>query len=130
MYKKYGFTLVEMLLVVIIIGVLISIAIPSYLTHMERGKIAKAITHLRTLRQANIAYYMENGSYANVTTLEGQIGTSAMSNDTAWSYAINTATGTTTATRSGGTWATQTITLTIDDVWGGTYNGPKPDFIP
>jgi type IV pilus assembly protein PilA len=58
-----GFTLVELLVVILIIGVLASIAIPSFLGQRAKANDAGAITALRTARTAIEVYRTDHGSY-------------------------------------------------------------------
>jgi len=59
-----GFTLIELLVVVLIIGVLSAIALPQYRKAVEKTKAAQAQAVVKTLAQAQQAYYMANGEYA------------------------------------------------------------------
>ena len=59
-----GFTLVELIIVVIIIGILASVGIPQYNKTMERSRISEASSILGALRGAQLRYKLENGSYA------------------------------------------------------------------
>lgn len=62
--KCKGFTLLEMLVVVLIIAILGAIAWPQYQKAVERSRAIEAITLLKTLQQAQLAYYMTHGTYA------------------------------------------------------------------
>lgn len=59
-----GFTLVEIMIVVAIIGILASIAIPSYQDYVKRGKAAEASATLADLRIKMEQYYQDNRTYA------------------------------------------------------------------
>lgn len=65
MNKQRGFTLVELMIVVVIIGILASVAIPSYSNYVRRGKIAEASTNLAGLRVNMEQYYQDNRTYLN-----------------------------------------------------------------
>jgi len=54
-----GFTLVELLIVVAIIGVLASVALPSYRVATEKARVAAVLPTLRKIREAQQAYFME-----------------------------------------------------------------------
>ena len=59
-----GFTLLELLMVVIILGILTAIALPRYLGVVERGKTAEALNLLGTLRGSQLRHYALNDEYA------------------------------------------------------------------
>lgn len=59
-----GFTLVELLLVIAIVGVLAAIAVPVYTNYMLRARRADAKTVLEQVRAAQEMWRAERGSYA------------------------------------------------------------------
>lgn len=61
-----GFTLVELMIVVAIIGVLSAIAVPIYANMQARARIAKAQADIRTLAGAVAAYGLHVGSFPTV----------------------------------------------------------------
>ncbi|HBR21208.1 MAG TPA: hypothetical protein DD713_01355 [Nitrospiraceae bacterium] len=61
--NKKGFTLTELLIVVAIIGILATIAIPTYIGQQKRATRTEAYTNLETLRLLEEQYYAENGCY-------------------------------------------------------------------
>ena len=59
-----GFTLIEVLVVVLIIGILASVAMPQYNKAVEKSRATQALAILKSLYAAQETYYMANGSYA------------------------------------------------------------------
>ena len=75
-----GFTLIELIIVIIIIGILAAIAIPMYTRVVERGRAAEAYTNLGILKTLAQAYYMEHSVYpvlADLPTDLLQVGNGA-----------------------------------------------------
>lgn len=63
MKNEKGFTLVELLVVVAIIGILAAIAIPQFEEYRQRGFDSRAQTNLRNAITGQEAYYVDNESY-------------------------------------------------------------------
>ncbi len=63
MKKTRGFTLIEVLIVVVIIGVLAAVAIPYYRDRIAKGRQAVAVAHLQAARLAMENYYARNKAY-------------------------------------------------------------------
>ena len=55
--KKEGFTLIELMIVVAIIGILAAIAIPAFINYVKRSKTSEATLNLRQLFQGASTYY-------------------------------------------------------------------------
>ncbi len=62
-YKK-GFTLVEVLVVVLIIGVLAAIAVPSYKWTVEKTRATQGITSLTQIAKAQYTYNAKSGNFS------------------------------------------------------------------
>ena len=61
---KKGFTLLELIVVIIILGILATLGFTQYTKMVEKGRTAEAKAILGQLRSAQVAYYQEYGSYA------------------------------------------------------------------
>jgi general secretion pathway protein G len=68
-----GFTMIELMIVVIIIGVLAAIAIPVYSNAAQESKISRAKGDLRTLESAIVIYHAENNKYPDEGNLESAL---------------------------------------------------------
>ncbi len=69
--NRAGFTLIELITVVVILGILSALALPLYSKISERARRAEAITALGAIRGAQERYWTENNSYAAVFTDSG-----------------------------------------------------------
>ena len=63
--KQQGFTLIELMIVVAIIGILASIAIPSYMDYTVRAQVIEGLVLSAGAKAASIEYYVENGDWPN-----------------------------------------------------------------
>ncbi len=64
MLKEKGFTLIEMLVVVLIIGILAAIAFPQYQIAVLKTRYTQLMVMADAIRQAQDAYYLATGKYA------------------------------------------------------------------
>ena len=66
--KRQGFTLVELAVVVVIIGVLAAFAVPRFIASVERSKAAEAFNYLSAIQAAQERYHARQSTYAAVVT--------------------------------------------------------------
>jgi len=126
--NKKGFTLIELITVVIIIAILVALALPQYTRLIERGHGAAARSGLDTLRKAEGMYYALHSLYTSVKDdLTGEVPEIAKITSTTinleWSYGIaaDSKTFTATATRSRGGYSADIITINNDGEVGGDH---------
>ncbi|MBL7131776.1 MAG: prepilin-type N-terminal cleavage/methylation domain-containing protein [Candidatus Omnitrophica bacterium] len=96
MRKSKGFTLLELIIVIIVIGILVAIALPQFVRVAERGRIAKAKTVLDAFRKAEGIYHALHSTYTtDETALDDEIPEIANVDDSDWSYSVSQAGATT-----------------------------------
>ena len=63
-----GFSLIELMIAVAIVGILMAIAVPGYREHVRRGAVEEALGELGRGQVAIEQYFLDNRSYANLNT--------------------------------------------------------------
>ena len=61
---KQAFTLIELLLVVLIIGILAAVALPQYQVAVAKARMATALPVLKSMLDAQQIYFQANGEYS------------------------------------------------------------------
>ena len=70
MKRRAGFTLLELLIVVIIVGILAAIAVPQYTKATKKARSSEGAATVDSFLTAEWAYYQENSSF---TTVEAEL---------------------------------------------------------
>jgi prepilin-type N-terminal cleavage/methylation domain-containing protein len=100
--NRSGFTLVELAVVIVIIGVLAAFGVPRFLKSVERSKAAEAFEYLSAVRSAEERYVAKEGVYSgDLTTLD-------ITQSTPKYFSV----GTISTTNTGGGGSAWTLTLT------------------
>lgn len=60
--NESGFTLIELMVVVVILGILAAIVIPQFSNSTDKAREARAKAELKSMQNAIEIYYMENGN--------------------------------------------------------------------
>ncbi|MGA7749292.1 MAG: type IV pilin protein [Gallionella sp.] len=132
MKSAKGFTLIEILMVVVLIGILAAIAIPAYNNYVIRGKLVEASTNLSDLRVKIEQSFQDNRNYSNFVVGDGSSiscnlmpagTTSAIVGAKYFSYTCTT-TATTYLMKATGIGNLSTFSYTID------YNNNKTSATP
>jgi prepilin-type N-terminal cleavage/methylation domain-containing protein len=127
--NRKGFTLVELLMVVIIIGILVTLAVPSYYKSIERAKGSKAKASLRTITNAQVQYralhdtYCDSAAIASLADVDLPTELQSLA-DGDWTYACVagttgdiTSSVSTSATRNLGPYIGQIVTMDQDGLY-------------
>jgi len=124
--NKKGFTLTELIVVVVVLGLMISFAIPSYTNSIRKSHERDMILQLSVLHSSNLIYRAQQGTYwdtsgvleNDLTVINATLGINIISND-GTTYSYNSADGT--AFTATATW--DDFTVQVDE---GPVTGTNP----
>lgn len=122
MNAQKGFTLIELMIVVAIIGILAAIAIPAYQDYIARAQVSEAFAMTAGQKTAIAEYAQNNGAYPGTATtptaaslaVAGKYADSAVTADTGVIVVTMKAAGSVNAKVAGGTVTLTPPVLTAD----------------
>lgn len=98
---QQGFTLLELMIAVAIIGIIASIAVPNYIDYVKKGKASEATSNLADLRIKMEQCFQDNRNYTAAACAAFCAPTSSTSNFTYACSGVTPTTYTITATGAG-----------------------------
>jgi len=117
--NQYGFSLIEMMIVVAIIGLLASIAVPGYQDYVKSGNAAEAPANLANCHVQAEQFYQDNFTYVGFVCVpsDAKFFDYAVNDQTATTYTL-TATG-----KSAQNMGNFAFTVNQDNAKTSTYDG-------
>ena len=88
-----GFTLIELMIVVAIIGILAAIAIPAYQNYTIRAQVTEGLTLAGGWKASIAEYYAQNGAFPTCSSTTGGAGCVAATGPTTGKYVASVAVG-------------------------------------
>ena len=85
-----GFTLIELMIVVAIIGILAAIAIPNFLQYQMKSRQSEAKTNLQAIKTSEVAFQAERGCYIGIAQ-EGVVAPVAGTKSTPFTWGVGAA---------------------------------------
>ena len=130
-HNRKGFTLIELMIVVVIIGILAALAIPRFMQTTGKAKKSEAKTVLKQIYQLERAYFQEHDAYVAGANTAALVASSLSFDDpgadarydysTVVAGATFTGTATELADADGDGTANETLTMDQDGVEGGDW---------
>lgn len=79
---QQGFTLIEVMIVVVILGIISAIALPSYQEHVRRANRAEGMAFLQDVAARQERYFAQNNTYITAASDYKKLGLNALTSET------------------------------------------------
>ncbi|WP_082695990.1 pilin [Aquitalea pelogenes] len=136
MRRNNGFTLIELMIVVAIIGILAAIAIPAYQDYTVRAKVAEGLTYADHAKTSVSESYISNGYWPSTNASAGLpsslTGNYVSNVQVAASAGVSVITVSFNASTASGLQLTLTPSVTASNIvsWTCSSNGLYPNYLP
>ena len=121
-HRQSGFTLIELMIVVAIVGVLAAVAVPAYSDYTVRAKVSEAIAAVSPIKASVADYYYANGQ---LPTNSSEAGLDDSGTTPGSSYSTDVVEAIIISSTSPGS-----IRVTFNDIGEGVDEGDSLFFIP
>lgn len=116
--RQSGFTLMELMIVVVIVGILSGVAFPAYKAYVDRAKRSEGKAFLMEVAARQERYYFDHNSYASDATNLGYSSTTPASDEGHYSLANPIAAGSSGSITTSYVLKITTVSPWVDDTCG------------
>jgi len=87
-----SFTLVELIIVIIVVGILAALGLSQYEQVVEKSRIAEAKLKIEMMRSLAYQYYLENGDFSTITNADVGVDSTTCNSKNYFYYALGSVT--------------------------------------